>query len=382
MDYLRDSPVFIAGQPLSGTSQLASIFDAHPELVTYPEETNFFRRYLPKATGKSQIEKLILSDQYLTHIFEWNQTNPPAHQARFLDRDYLHISVSRVRQAVKQLVTNQFRHDGDMLSAVILAYGQVTGQITPSTEHWVDKTRYNEFYADKIFTWWPAALMVHIVRDPRDIFASYRRRHANWAPDAYALNWVRSTQAGLDNLARYGKEHYWLLSYEDLVNTPEEELSQLFQFLRITDDPSLRRLTRDVRSVTGSLAPEDRVSPAVTPMDRWREALSREDVIALELVAAPVMRRVGYTLSGQMSSLGKQDRVRLILRLLALSLEAKSAQDHLFIRAGMAVITDPSRIDKIEVPPATAAQSRWRLLLAGQNISRLLIALFKEIFSK
>jgi hypothetical protein len=68
--------------------------------------------------------------------------------------------------------------------------------------------------------------------------------------------------------------------------------------------------------------------------------------------------------------------------LLALSLEAKSAQDHLFIRAGMAVLSDPSRVNTIEVPQATAAQSRWRFFLAAQNISRLLIALVKKSISK
>ena len=53
MSELRDSPVFIAGHPRSGTSLLRSVLDSHPELVAYPEETSFFRRYLPKAAGKS-----------------------------------------------------------------------------------------------------------------------------------------------------------------------------------------------------------------------------------------------------------------------------------------------------------------------------------------
>ena len=126
-----------------------------------------------------------------------------------------------MRQAVNQLVAEQFRHDGDMLSAVILAYGQVTGQITSATRHWVEKTPYNEHYAAQIFAWWPAALMVHTVRDPRDNFASYRRKHSNWSPDAFAMNWARSTQAGFDNLARFGADHYWMLRYEDLVVAPE-----------------------------------------------------------------------------------------------------------------------------------------------------------------
>src|SRR5512143_2699433 len=128
MSELRDSPVFIAGHPKSGTSLLRSVLDSHPELVAYPEETSFFRRYLPKAAGKTLLEKTVLSDRLLTHIFEWNQAHPPAHQAGFPDRDYSHIPAAQVRRAVNDLVSERFRNDGDMLSAVVLAYGKVAGQ--------------------------------------------------------------------------------------------------------------------------------------------------------------------------------------------------------------------------------------------------------------
>ena len=80
---LRDRPVFIGGHPKSGTSLLRSLVDSHPQLVVYPEETMFFRGFLPKAKGLSLEQKLVLADQLITHIFEWNQTKPPAHQAGF-----------------------------------------------------------------------------------------------------------------------------------------------------------------------------------------------------------------------------------------------------------------------------------------------------------
>ena len=57
MSELRDSPVFIAGHPKSGTSLLRSVLDSHPELVAYPEETSFFRRYLPKTSRKKPAAK-------------------------------------------------------------------------------------------------------------------------------------------------------------------------------------------------------------------------------------------------------------------------------------------------------------------------------------
>jgi hypothetical protein len=384
MSELRDSPVFIAGHPRSGTSLLRSVLDSHPELVTYPEETNFFRRYLPKASGKKILEKTVLSDRYLTHIFEWNQVKPPAHQAGFPDRDYSHIPTAKVRRAVNQLVAERFRHDGDMLSAVILAYGQVVGQITSSTRHWVEITPYNEHSSAQIFTWWPAALMVHMVRDPRDNFASYRHKHSNWSPEAFAMSWARSTQAGFDNIARFGADHYWMLRYEDLVVAPEARLRQLCQFLHINDDPSLRRPAGDGNSMF-----EDQFSAiSAAPVGRWEEILSAEDAAALEVVAAPWMRRLGYTLSGQVNELAepipqnRQFRTRLIGRLLALTLEAKLPQEQAILRTAIAILADPTQIDTIKVPPVKAAQTRGRVFGAMRNIVKLFILMIKEFFRK
>jgi hypothetical protein len=47
LEFLRDHPVFICGHPKAGTSLVRSILDSHPQLIVYPEETVFFRRYLP-----------------------------------------------------------------------------------------------------------------------------------------------------------------------------------------------------------------------------------------------------------------------------------------------------------------------------------------------
>jgi hypothetical protein len=389
MSELRDSPVFIAGHPKSGTSLLRSVLDSHPELVTYPEETSFFRRYLPKTPGKSLLQKTVLSDRYLTHIFEWNQANPPAHQAGFPDRDYSHIPVTKVRRAMNQLVTARFKHDGDMLSAVIMAYGQVTGQLTAETKHWVEKTPYNEHYAAQIYAWWPAALMVHTVRDPRDNFTSYRRKHSNWSPEAFAMSWARSTQAGLDNLARHGAEHYWMLRFEDLVVAPEARLRQLCKFLHIDDDPSMRQPARGGKPWSGNSMFEDEFSSiSAAPVGRWQESLPAEDVAALEIVAAPWMRRLGYTLSGQVDALvqpgrqNRQFRTRLIARLLALTLEAKLPQEQAILQRAVAILADPTRIDTIDVPASPAAKAGWRVFGMLKNVTKLSILFLKEMFRK
>src|SRR4030042_6895891 len=117
---LRDHPVFICGHPKSGTSLVKSILDSHPQLVVYPEETIFFRRFLPRSVGLDIHEQLKLAEQCLIHIFTWNQEAPPPSQEGFPDRDYSTIPYDALRRHFRSLVQNEYRHEGDILSAAIL----------------------------------------------------------------------------------------------------------------------------------------------------------------------------------------------------------------------------------------------------------------------
>ena len=236
MTELRDRPIFICGHPKSGTSLLRGVLDSHPQLITYPEETVFFRRYLQQAQGKSLEEKLALSDQFITHIFEWNEVNPPEHQKNYPGRDYSFIPVSEVRTELRRLVNERFVHDGDMLSAAMLAFGRVTGKLTDDSQRWVEKTPFNERFVDQIFAWWPEALCIHVVRDPRDNHVSYQQKHEDWTAQQFAESWRRSTRMGLKHKKRNGESRYLIIRYEDFTSDPDEMIGRLCRFMGISDD--------------------------------------------------------------------------------------------------------------------------------------------------
>ena len=79
---LRDHPLFICGHPKAGTSLARAVFDSHPQLVVFPEETSFFRRFLPLAEGLDLEGQLNLAEKMLIHIFRWNQANPTSGPGR------------------------------------------------------------------------------------------------------------------------------------------------------------------------------------------------------------------------------------------------------------------------------------------------------------
>ena len=263
----------------------------------------FFRRYLPRAEGLDLEGQLELAEKLLIHIFTWNQQKPPASQAGFADRDYSAIPYEDVRQAMRDLLVSAEQgelHAREILCAAVLAYGQVSSQITEETRYWIEKSPYNEHYAGRIFEWWPEARCIHIVRDPRDNYASYRRKHSTWSAEFFAANWKRSTQAGMQNQERFGAWRYLLLRYEDLAQAPEKTLQQLVDFLQIEWDPALAAPTRGGERWQGnSMFANQFQSISTAPVGRWKEPLSTggispQDAAVIEIAALPLMKAWQY----------------------------------------------------------------------------------------
>lgn len=294
-DTLRDHPIFICGHPKAGTSLLRSIFDSHPQLVVYPEETIFFRRYLPQASGQDLNTQIDLARAFLIHIFTWDRSAPPPSQAGYPDRDYAKIAFEEVSQAMEQIARQDYRHTGDILAASVLAYGKICGELTSDTRRWVEKSPYNEYYTQQIFAWWPAARCIHVLRDPRDNYASYRRKHPDWQPEFFAANWKRSTKAGLSNQERFGAQRYRLVRYEDLVTTPREQIEALVDFLGIDWDPSLTAPTRAGEQWQGnSMFANQFQQISAAPIGRWQKNLTTRDAAVIEVLSAPFFRTWHY----------------------------------------------------------------------------------------
>ena len=305
---LRDRPVFICGHPKSGTSLLRNLLDGHPQLVVYPEETSFFRRYLKEAARLDLEAQLDLAEKHLVHFFEWNQSKPPPHQAGFPDRDYSTIPFAQVVASMREHALGKgLRHPGDVLSAAVFAFGDVTGQTSAGTLRWVEKTPYNEFFTSQIITWWPEALCIHIVRDPRDNYASYSRKHKSWTAEFFSNNWTRSTKAGFINQEQFGLAKYLMIRYETLVQEPAKTIMEVCDFLGIEDSPTLRVPTRNRIPWEGnSMFADTFEAVSSIPTGRWKTALSNTDVSVIETMTDKLMCRLNYT-----PEVGKPFRVML-----------------------------------------------------------------------
>ena len=308
------NPVFICGHPKAGTSLITALLDGHPAVVVYPEETLFFRRFLPAIQDKPFDDQLALAQKFLIHIFEWNQDNPPTHQKDFPDRDYADIPFEAILEELSSFLAELYSRPGDFLEGAVTAFGCVTGLMSGESRYWVEKSPYNEFFTEQIFEWWPGACCIHIIRDPRDNFVSYQRKHPDWTAKQFAGNWVHSTQAGFDNQEKFGKERYHIIRFEDLVSEPRESMSAVAGFLNLPWDDALLRPTRVGDSWRGNSMFADRYQQVSTaPVGRWKEHILPFDLAILQAVCKPVMVQAGYALANvKLENLTFTQRTKLL----------------------------------------------------------------------
>lgn len=105
---------------------------------------------------------------------------------------------------------------------------------------WAEKTPGNVRHMDRIHAHWPEARIVHIIRDPKDVFASFKRSQKYGGPADYGALWADffadierfKTDSGIaDSLIE--------VRYEELVNTPETVMARILAFVDADWDPAV-----------------------------------------------------------------------------------------------------------------------------------------------
>jgi hypothetical protein len=292
---LRDRPVFICGHPKAGTTLLRNLLDSHPQLVVFPEETLFFRRFLRKAEGLDSQALIDLAEQELVAMFG-DHADLPTNPYGDSHQGYTDISVEKLKARLSTRTDQDgVRHPGDVLSALVLAFGDLVGYPVGQARWWVEKTPYNEQFTEQILKWWPNARFIHIVRDPCDNFASYQRKHRDWDAGFFASNWNRSTAAGMQNRRQLGPKKYLVMPYEHLAQSPEEKLAEICAFLEIADHPTLRQPTKRGQPWRGNSMFDDKFNAiSAAAIGRWQSVLTREEAAVIQLTTRKYRRALGY----------------------------------------------------------------------------------------
>ena len=171
------------------------------------------------------------------------------------------------------------------LDLLLSAFAQQQGK-----KRWAEKTPGNVLHMDRIVAAWPDAKIVHIIRDPRDVFASLRQAGKWDSVDEFISRWslFLGTAEKTKQAGTIGPDCYLEIRYEDLVGRPEETMRCVIDFVGEPWEPAVGRFAGNsdeferVREVTGKESTTlKRLGEPISEkrVAIWREVLGRRDSI-------------------------------------------------------------------------------------------------------
>ena len=257
------SPIFIGGAGRSGTTLLRVMLDSHPIICCGPE---------------LKVTPLIAQ---MWHTF---QSAQPALQ----EYEITTADITAIFQQLFQMLTSRLLKKS-------------------KKKRIAEKTPGNARMFLYLFCLFPESPLIHVLRDPRAVVASLLKM--DWidattgkpleyvsSVEGAARYWVQEVQAGRQILSHSeAAKNYLEVRYEDLVSKPEITLRKILDHIGDTWDPEMLEYHKIKRNLAGESSAEQVGKPLnEAPLRRWEQELNEKDISRIELIAAPLMKELGY----------------------------------------------------------------------------------------
>lgn len=266
-------PFFIVGAQRSGTTLLRLLLNAHSQIAV-PEEARFLTPLLTAehaATDfrRPQLQKIARYLELSEEFELWNFDHSEV-VARIRDRDRMSLA--------------------ELVAALYAAFAA-----SERKAHWGDKSLFIQ-QIDLLAEIFPTAAFIHIVRDGRDVFDSWRQLDPSrdCAP-VTALDWKLKLALVSRAFAKLDPHRVLTVRYEDLIADPEAVGRAVCAFLRIPYEPAMLDYHKSSDRYIGAhhsrliFSKIDAQNQA-----KWKERLKPREVLAYDLVAGGELRQFGY----------------------------------------------------------------------------------------
>lgn len=299
-------PVFVVGYMHSGTTLLHNILANHETIFTAADETRYFG-YLPLISSlyPNLNDDKTLADLVLL-LADLVENGDPA-RLRRVSKHY-QPDQTTLTDADLTAITAEMQHVRTYGGIFRIVFDYLTQRAGKT--RWLEKTPQHVFLIDDILQDIPNALFIEIVRDPRDILASKKKRKQTiststqyegeakriktlervYDPFWDSLEWRLALRAGQHARQKY-PDRMHSVHYEDLITDPESVVSDICAFLNLDFKPEML----DVR--WWNTAEGDRtqrkgiVSDA---MGRWTQTLSGSEIALCQWLTGEQFNRAGY----------------------------------------------------------------------------------------
>jgi hypothetical protein len=283
---MTENPILITGVYRSGTTILTSLLKAHTEIDIGHPSVQYFRYIIKKDISPS---------------FYKNIVNSISERIDFRYKIKLDTNriIDEIEQSSKKEVTHKIICDC-VMRALHLYSGKRWGE--KSLLEWTNIPTFLEMF--------PSGKTIHIIRDPRDVIASYKNVTYE-VKDNYLdaiFNCLSSMQHAIEYSSTFSEERYLLVKFEDLVNNRLGEIEKICKYLNIEfneSDYAQENIKEGVGE--GSVELTLKTHSAFPESDfnsfkRWESKLSLNELEFSEVVLSSVMDHFGYQLSDNFSN--------------------------------------------------------------------------------
>jgi hypothetical protein len=276
------APVFVLGCVRSGTTLLYHMLLSAGNFAVYRTESSVFNLLEPRFGDLSgaRNKRRLLEAWYNSRLYTLSGLN---------------------QQEIAAKVMTECRNGGDFLRIVMSEIALRQG-----VERWADTTPEHILYLRRIKETIPDALVIHIIRDGRDVALStdklgyVRRLPLDRQPSKMAagLYWEWMVNKGRRDGRALGAD-YTEVHFEELVSQPRETLARLGQFIeQDLDYDHIRQV--GIGSVSAPNTSFESGSPeGFNPVGRWRKGYSAEELRVFEGLVGPTLEETGYALASK-----------------------------------------------------------------------------------
>lgn len=283
--------VFIVGLPRTGSKLMVNILEnCHNKHCVITPENFFLGRFL-RAGVRDKMKKI--GDMNIDTNVQKFVDNIYAGKFTVFSGDHWSHFADGTLGVEKEVLTQRILESDRSDKAIYAILLQIHTQVTDNTIVG-DKTGPHLYRVPTLLSWFPEAKIVHTFRDPRAVLASEHRKQlqkirrrtkkAQEAGDTRQVIWYKLkepiaslgivfyiTIAWLYAVRLHYKyknaypNNYYLSKFEDVVNTPEETIQKICEFL----DIEFHSMMLNPPKVDSSFAPKGGTGFNVQSLNKW-----------------------------------------------------------------------------------------------------------------
>ncbi len=272
----NNAPFFILGTQRSGTTLLRLILNSHSD-VAIPEEARFLTPLLNKKYANRK-----MTGTELINVINYLRANE-----QFKHWNYDETEFFTFLESVNELSLSE------LISKMYQSYTKSEGKI-----RWGDKSLF--FGAVELFkNFFPEAYYIHIVRDGRDVFSSWRNMDSSKNhPAVMAIDWSYKLHKIEQFFEKLPAGHSMTIRYEDLLSNPLSITQKICKFLDLEFEENMLEFHKTSHKYIGEHH-SSLIFNAIdnTNFEKWRNKLSMQEIKSYELFAHRYLKKYGYRFS-------------------------------------------------------------------------------------